>query len=183
MFKRAGVVTVFVAILGSVGVAGASTIAMSDWASSPVQSVGDLTFTLVDYTIAPNVRVEFWDYGAPFGSGVTFSNFPANGYVEYTVAINQTVAPGWWIDSVDLSFYDAGPQGNGVMTKLLVEEGVTLGRGESYDVPDGVSALTIKDTFVNIVGSGSNQFHTIIPEPATLSLLGLAGLLAIRRRR
>ena len=183
MTRRMVLPTACIAILAIVGVAGAATISMADWEADPVQSIGDLTFTLADYSIGSNIMVEFWDYGAPFGSGVTFSNFPANGSVEYTVAINQTVAPGWWIDSVDLSYYDEGPNQNGVMTKLIVEENVTLGRGQSYDVPDGVSSLTIEDTFTNIVGSGSNQFHTVIPEPATLGLLALGTVGMIRRRR
>ena len=174
-------VLVLTAVLMFAGVSFAS-LTMNQWAANPVQNVGDLTFTLQSYTIADTVTADIWSYGEPFGSGVTFANFPANGTVKYTVAVNQSVAPGYWIDSVDLSNYDKGPQQNGVMTKLIVEENVTLNWGESYDVPDGVSALTIEDTFVNIVGSGSNQFHTVVPEPATLALLGLGGLLLRRKK-
>ncbi len=167
---------VLVALLVCSGISLALPVNIGEWKADPVQNYDKFTFTLVESTVADSVGLNAFSF---FGNAYfNFTGFPSDGYIKYTVEINQSVAPGEEFTYIELSS-DSGPT---VATKYIEELDEMLTDNGTIIPDSGYTFLTVTDTFYGVVPSASNGFAAAVPEPMTMLLLGLGGLLLRKRK-
>ncbi|MCK4660828.1 MAG: SUMF1/EgtB/PvdO family nonheme iron enzyme [Phycisphaerae bacterium] len=136
------------------------------------------------------VTSNYWDYPTQSNNAPTAENPPGtdmvNGSANYDDVINHPIDVGSYTSKPSDSPYGTFDQG-GNLNEWTEEPWETLlyrtTRGGTYD--DDPDVLHAAHRWGD-GPAGANQFigfRVAIPEPATLSLLTLSGLLAIRRRR
>jgi hypothetical protein len=171
-------------------------IHLADWATSPVQQVGDKIFTYVSSTLPTNTTVGF---AVVFGSNAILSlsfdggSMIANGQVlNYTIAIDPTISPSDYFDKASMDTSIAvGPT---TASTKLVEPNLTLTSVNGNPsalvfIPGNLTFLTVQNTYTGggILTTEADSFveGTVVPEPSTITLLlaGLSGLLFVARRK
>lgn len=192
------------------GAASANTVwswtgTAADWAAgSVVDGDGDTTFTLDTAITTPGWfdAINTQDLGT-----VTLKEEEVNGRDLYNVGISwstngQTTGTlAYWIQTVDeaisLSALDSVVSGSGVVTKRVYDAAtnallLTLTSTNGSRDPSGANAyaslggdyqhLYVVDTIISgTVNDIHNEFT--VPEPASLSLLGIGAIAAMKRRR
>ena len=156
--------------------------------------IGDYSGSPADIAFAPN-----GSYGGLMYVAASYSNLPdLSGILTFDPAGNPTkFAPG--IERAgDLAFDDTGTGAFGNYLYAVVKQGDDYGSSIYRVYPDGQAELFISDLWwqTNLAfgpdgalyiseshwGNGTVTISRVVPEPATMSLMGL-GLLALRRRR
>lgn len=126
-------------------------------------------------TVTAGGPVEIWDVT---GTTKLLSGTLAEGDY-YAIFKTSVIYPDGWLEgAVDIVVdYVLHGWGSSYLDNVQV--------GDLYDLNLTLQASTNFDTMITTVGTGSNGFSgslMVIPEPATLMILGLGGLMLLRKR-
>lgn len=129
----------------------------------------------IQIQLSSTLGLDLLPLGFNFGTGnpIDLYRFDSGGFAAGTNAIDPDEAP---FDVIDAFFVLLDVNG-AVLSVLNMVNGVTAG---------ATGVTTLSDASITGAGQGATdiiQVWNITPEPGTLALLGLGGMLLIRRRR
>jgi hypothetical protein len=149
------------------------------------------TVTVVD-TLASDDTYSIESYSATSTWSAQFGQ-----YIEITPSVEgdvltmtfdyYAVTDGWGSLGVNFDYYTDGKHWLG-WTNVFNESSAPV-EGEwttveiTYDLPVGTYALDLKVEVANWATVNFDNFNATVPEPTTLTLLGLGGFLLARRRK
>jgi len=180
------------------GVGGNTNVPVPTDHGSNVQDTLHIALTWVPTGGATNSRNQWEQYNSWPGGGDGGAVYQVDSAIEHTIAFTPEAGYGVVLTSLDLNVWSGGGD-TSVNWAVTGSLSGLLGSG-IFNTPDG-SVVTHN---INLVGNGSETLtlslqqtsgndsylamdnltfsEVVVPEPATLALLGLGGM-AIRRRR
>lgn len=175
----------------------AQAITLSDWAVNPIIRVSDKIITYTGTNLPGFITI-----GTGFALGNTaivnlssFDSMQLTGqYLDYTIAIDQTMAPNDVFDAVAMG--STVLFGTTLVTKTIYEPNPDVVVSSSSTspsspyvlIPGNLKFLTVHEVFTGggyLIDVSNNFRERTLPEPSSIIVLlgGLGSLLALRRRR
>jgi hypothetical protein len=189
MMKRPFFVCAVVAVL--VFCSAAQAFNVTQWSNTPTQKIGDTTFTFLSSNLpgSTSITLNLGTIGGQTMASLTVGNVVIDKIYElnYTLAIDQGMSPTDAFGTVSMSTSKIA--GTPSVMKTIFEPNpdiaITSYNGtpsEVVSIPDSLKFMTIRDVWSSsgTLASTTNYFSET-PEPATLAILGLGGLLLRRR--